>query len=737
MEPLTLYVATDGNDAWSGTRADPVADRSDGPFATLTKARDAIRERKGRDGLAQPITVLVRGGKYYLEQPLVLRAEGSGTYECPITYAAYPGEQPIISGGIKIDGWRPYKGQIIQATFPAGRGNKSRFRQLFFDGQRQVRARWPNRDPDNPLYGGWAFMEGPAEEGKEDGAPSYGVLPGAFDERSALAFRYRPGTFERRWEKPTEAEVYVCAGKYGSYTLPIKSIDWENRIITVAQTGRQFDRYPNFLPVPFFRNDRFVVENVLEELDQPGEWCLDSAEGTLYFWPPTGAGAGGAVVMPVLDCLVKLDQAAWVNIVGFIFTETTTGDNMHREGLEGYGAMFPLPGRSYCGEALHLRGAEHCRIEGNHFAAVGGNAIYLEDYNARNVITNNEISHAGHNGICLLGSKYFNPVPRHPLFNRIEDNYIHHCGVFDHYSTGVFLGLSQGNVVGHNRIEHLPHNAINLGNSGFGRNIVEYNAIRHVALEISDTAAINSWMEDPAGHTEKGAERSGHLIRHNLITDVRGCVVDSDCSLVPNPDGVHGIYLDNFTSNCFVYGNILVRCGYAIAVNMGKNNVIENNLVVDCNYGIRYSAFHGYAPQMYGFTLGNRFTRNIVYRANAEGHMYLLYDRVGELPLDQVIGQSDHNLFFDPAGGSYTIETRVGRGRDSTAVDTKVYGLAEWRRWGFETNSLIGDPLFVDREHGDYRLRPGSPALALGFLPTDVGKIGPRREAFSATENTE
>ena len=186
-----------------------------------------------------------------------------------------------------------------------------------------------------------------------------------------------------------------------------------------------------------------------------------------------------------------------------------------------------------------------------------------------------------------------------------------------------------------------------------------------------------------------------------------------------------------------MYGNTLVRCGYAFAVNMGKNNVIENNLVVDCNYGIRYSAFHGYAPQMYGFTLGNRFTRNIVYRANAAGHMYLLYDRVGELPLDQVIGQSDHNLFFDPAGGSYTIETRVGRGRDSAAVDTKVYSLAEWRRWGFETSSLTGDPLFVDREHGDYRLRPESPALALGFLPIDVGKIGPRREAFSATENIE
>ncbi|MAG36776.1 MAG: hypothetical protein CL878_11125, partial [Dehalococcoidia bacterium] len=446
MEPIRFYVATDGNDAWSGTQAAPATGRPDGPFATLTKARDAIREFRARAGLKQPVTVLVRGGRHHCGQTLVLTKQDSGTYEYPITYAAYPGEQPILSGGVRIDGWRPYRGNILQAEFPAGKGDKSRFRQLFYDGKRQIRARWPNYDPDNPLYGGWAFMEGPAEESSPQ---SYGVLPGSFDEQSALAFRYRPGTFERQWEKPTEAEVYFTAGKYGSYTLPIASIDWEDRVISVAHSGRQFDRYPYFLSIPFFRNDRFVVENVLEELDQPGEWCLDSEEGMLYFWPPSGSGAGGDVVMPVLDCLVRLGGASWVNFVGFTFTETTTGDNMHREDLEGYGAMPPLPGRRYCGEALHLKGAEHCRIERNHFDAVGGNAIYLEDYNARNIIAHNEIGHAGNNGICLLGSKYFNPMPRHPLFNQIEDNHIHHCGTFDNYSTGVFLGLSQGNVIGH------------------------------------------------------------------------------------------------------------------------------------------------------------------------------------------------------------------------------------------------------------------------------------------------
>ena len=74
----TFFVATDGSDSWSGTLATPNADRSDGPLATLGKARDAIRriERKGR---TTPLVVMVRGGKYFLDQTFVLDAEDSGT----------------------------------------------------------------------------------------------------------------------------------------------------------------------------------------------------------------------------------------------------------------------------------------------------------------------------------------------------------------------------------------------------------------------------------------------------------------------------------------------------------------------------------------------------------------------------------------------------------------------------------------------------------------------------------
>ncbi len=105
----TFHVATNGNDSWTGKMDTPNAARTDGPFATLARAHDAVRELKvEQNGLIEPVTVMVRGGKYYLSETLVLSAKDSGSQDCPITCTAYPGEKPILSGGKKISGWKPY-----------------------------------------------------------------------------------------------------------------------------------------------------------------------------------------------------------------------------------------------------------------------------------------------------------------------------------------------------------------------------------------------------------------------------------------------------------------------------------------------------------------------------------------------------------------------------------------------------------------------------------------------------
>jgi hypothetical protein len=86
----SFFVATNGNDNWSGKLGESNAAKSDGPFATLERARNAVRELKGTT-TNQRITVIVRGGKYYLARTFKLGAEDSGWPGFPIRYQAYEG----------------------------------------------------------------------------------------------------------------------------------------------------------------------------------------------------------------------------------------------------------------------------------------------------------------------------------------------------------------------------------------------------------------------------------------------------------------------------------------------------------------------------------------------------------------------------------------------------------------------------------------------------------------------
>jgi len=706
----TFFVATDGDDRWSGKLAEPNSKGTDGPFATLGRARDAVRELKARDALMNPVSILARGGKYFLTETLVLGAEDSGSRACPITYAAYPGERPVLSGGRRITGWRPYRDKILRCELPEAKGGTWKSRQLFFDGARQMRARWPKCDLANPIYGGWALMEGPAEED------------------STIAFRYKPGTFRQEWAKPTEAEVHYFA-RYGvSSTVPIKKMDREERVITLIHGGWQFDVAPSFTTFPFLPDRRFYVANVLEELDEPGQWCFDSEEGILYFWPPTDSLEDAEVVVPALDCLIDICAASWVVVSGFTFTETSDGDNFHHEGVEGCSVMYARAGWKYCGDAIHLKDAERCHIENNLFDAVGGNAVYLEGRNSRNVIRHNKIRYAGANGVCLLGNAL-----QHPIFNEVSDNHIHHCGVLNKYTAGVFAGVSNGNLISHNLFEHLPHHAICLGDNPYGRNIVEYNRIRFACQETSDNGGINMWMEQPA--TEE-AQRCGHIIRCNHISDCYGCEVIDGKVGRSKTDPSSGVYLDNLASNCVVYGNIIVRCAYAgVYVHGGKNNLIENNIFVDCLVNVLFGDGILTWPSwkhMGLFPVGNRVVRNICCQTEARGWLFQLSaatdaDATIEAWAERVVGASDYNLFWRPSDGEYPLWLHIMPDYDPT----KTTALAQWNMMGFDENSETADPLFVDPDAEDYRLRPASPALALGFAPIRVEEIGPRRYRVS------
>jgi len=230
-------------------------------------------------------------------------------------------------------------------------------------------------------------------------------------------------------------------------------------------------------------------------------------------------------------------------------------------------------------------------------------------------------------------------------------------------------------------------------------------------------------MEKPV---DPDAQRCGHIIRFNYIADTMGC--EAKDGKVGRMDAAGhpatGIYLDNETSHCLVYGNVIIRAGNCgIVVHMGKNNLIENNIIVDCPTGIRFQepVARGleYYRRFLGYMTGNLVLRNIV-SVMPGSWAYLAVDGWTE----QLLADCDLNLIRPVADGD-------GAG---PVVDLEPYmpdkhrelTLADWQAMGYDQQTVVADPLFVDPANDDYRLRPDSPAYELGFQPIPVEKIGIR-----------
>ncbi len=703
-DSTVLYVSTQGNDPWSGGLPAPAAGRQDGPFATLTAARNAIRRLKREMKLPGPVDVLLLEGTYHLAEPLVLTAEDSGDENHPVTWAAFPGHDPVLSGGTVISDWKQSEGRIVETHLPDVKAGKWKFRQIFFRGQRQVRARWPNPDAADPLYSGWAFIEKAAST--EQGLPyTYGF---AADQPP------------RPWAHPEQAEMLVFPWYcWVNDLVPVKAADVAGKLISLT-------RAPPF-SMPLMPGNRFRVENMREELDQPGEWCLCSDTGTLSFWPPDELQPGD-VIAPVIDTLIELRGTAGaplrnLTISGLTLSHTRTPfpENLHEN--------FHSP--TTRGAGITLEHCDGCRIERNRFLMLGGDGVRLQGVNTRNQVVGNEIAHVGGAWVVLASLDTAGNAGDTPDFenqntlrqhssrfpklvrNVISDNHIHHCGYFKKNCGGVHLYAinSVDNVFSHNQIHDMSDKGMVM-QDGFGRCIVEYNDMQRLGQEIADTGGImvNRWFvlaDDP--------ELSrGSLFRFNLIRDCIGCGAYSEPrhpkgegdrttaqGRIWTPYYTWGIYFDNSGMENTVFGNIVVRTvlgGVALPVGNPMNNRIENNVFVGSSgnqIDLRLSG------------VNNRFRRNIICCSDPVARLF-----AANASARSSISECDHNLYFLPANQEPQI-----RG---------IGSFSDWRQLGFDQHSLIADPLFVDAENGDYRLRPESPAFTLGFQPIPVDKIGPR-----------
>ncbi len=664
-QALTLYVSPHGNDAWSGTLAEPNAGKTDGPCATIAGARDVLRRMRTSGDVAGPVRVLVREGVYFIAEPILFGPEDSGTPGALVAYEAYPGEAPILHGGRRIGGWRQ-EGDFWVADVPEARERADRIGALWVNGERRTPARTPNAHHpagDYPTDEEFLYMDGPVMEKDPGGGP---------DGKSAVRFRYRPGDVQR-WPSLEDA-VFVVFHSWETSLHRVKELDEADRILTFTGPARWHFGY--------WRGDQwYFIEHLFEALDQPGEWFLNCREGKLYYIPMPGEDMQAAdAVFPVAQQLIRLDgQPAEGRFV----------EHLHFRGLRLHYADYPigLEGHSdsqaawSVSAAFEATGARQCVIEDCVIGHVGGYGVWFRKGSRDNLLTRTEIFDLGAGGVRIGETGDPATEQEAALRNTVDNCFIHDGGRIYRGAVGVWIGRSSHNRISHNEICDFRYTGVSVGWSwGYApssahHNIIEYNRIHNVGKgQLSDMGGIYTLGDSP-----------GTVLRNNYIHDI-----------ISNPkiSGGWGLYTDEGSTGILMENNIVFNTQTGTThQHYGKENIYRNNILA---FSHREQLIRSREEDHISFT----FDRNIIYYNN--GRLLGGTWRNGHW-------RSDNNLFWDASGEELEF---AGRSWE------------QWQAQGFDKHSIVADPLFENIEARDFRIKPDSPAFRIGFKPIDVDKIG-------------
>ena len=537
-EGLTLHVAPNGNDGWSGRLAAPKGE--DGPFRTLLRARDGIRKLKKAGALpAGGIVVELRGGSYELAGPLALSAEDSGTANAPIQWRARPGEEVRISGGVRIGNFQPVtdpavlkrldasaRGKVLQADLRTagvkdlGQVAGDNRLELFFQDKPMILARWPNT--------GFVHI--------------VDLLGGKLvDVRGTVGDAIGKFTYEgdrpKRWTG--EKDIWLHGYWFWDWSdqrEQVESIDTTRRVISLVRP------YHNY---GYRKGQWYYALNLLPELDTPGEWYLDRPSRMLYFWPPAPLEQGRAVVS-VIPTLVSMDEVSHVTLRGLVFEACRD-------------------------TAIVAREASHIHIVGCTIRNTGSGGVSLSGNNSG--VAGCDICNTANGGIYLNGGDRTTLSPADLV---ADNNDIHHYGRWNPmYQSAIRLN-GVGIRVTHNLLHDAPHMAINFGGND---HLIEFNEIHDVCRESNDAGAIYGGRD----WTMRGTR-----IRYNYFHDIsgfegRGCV---------------GVYLDDQFSGTEIRGNVFYKVTRAAMIGGGRDCQIVNNVFVDCTpathvdaRGLNWAAF--------------------------------------------------------------------------------------------------------------------------------------------------
>lgn len=530
---VDIYISPQGSDSNSGAK--------ESPLKSLEKATEIARSVH-RKTPGEPVTVYVEDGIYQLENPVIFTFDDSGNETNPFIVRASGNGTPVFKGSRKLKNWQvlenpdklkilptEVKGKIYVTNLkeagitnygdPIAPGKRP---ELFCNGQLQTLARWPNSD----------FTKAGLVKGATE-------LPPTFMKRRGT----KEGVFgyvdprQNRWANEKEA----CLGGYWFW-------DWSDefqkvsKVDTISKTLFLAEPYHNY---GYKDSLRYFGTNLFCEIDRPGEWYLDRAEGQLYWYPPVDLNLAKAEVsLSVFNApfMIELKNCSYVTLQGLSFEESR-------------------------GSAVSITGGKKCLINDCRFERFGRDGIHIEG-GSEHGVSGCLIRTLGFRGIEIKGGDRKTLTASNDF---IENTVVEYFSLFKRtYEPAVYLD-GCGIRVSNNRFRYSSSSAMRLEGNDF---TIEYNEVSHVVNESDDQGAVDIFYNP---------SYRGINIRFNRWSDISG----------GTHSGAAGVRLDDMISGVTISGNIFERCGAAlfggVQIHGGKDNLVENNLFYACLAAVSFS----------------------------------------------------------------------------------------------------------------------------------------------------
>ncbi|MGW5611939.1 RICIN domain-containing protein [Streptomyces sp. NPDC003753] len=558
----TYYVAPNGDDANAGTIT--------APFKTLQHARDVVRTVNSN--MTGDINVYLRGGTYPVSSTIDFTSADSGTNGHRVVYAAYPGEKPVLDGGVQVTGWRQQSGNIWKA--PLNRDDK--LRALYVNGKRAEMASKTINSAG--CYGTYTVAAGQAPWAWESGSQCDGAKYSLSD---------LPAIASNQDDVEIESATTWTTAIVGVRQITTSS-DGANRVALFQQPGAAIAQAPPY--GPFKAGGSHTFMNAYEFLDQPGEFYFDKTKHTLYYYKSGSEDMTTAKVFAPnnVSTLIRIagtsttdharnitfsgltvEHSDWnlVNVAGSVFRQGQQGNagstvyarqNFH---AYSYRNVDLPPG------IIQIENADGITLQRNTVQHTGADGITLANDVTDSQLTGNFTNDiagsaltVGHPQHVYIGDYTSTNHEKYPVNVEgvcknitVTDNYLYDSAVLFQGSSPVSAYFADTLDLEHNRIEKSPWAGITLGwgwwnfdgSSGSinpgnptttaKNNTVKYNELVDTMQVLGDSAPIytlgsqpgteisNNYIQGvPAGHKYgmHPDEGSAYINYHDNVLEV-------------------------------------------------------------------------------------------------------------------------------------------------------------------------------------------------------------------------